>query len=443
MNMRSAETSHGGAAAGREGSPATLASRMSGRRIAALARRAVADIRILLSGGVGAIYAVPLLAVSLVAVISSRTPIGMPLFTGVTQRVRRQANLARRQAADRLGRPVPEPYRSVPGPMSVRGGTLLRDPATWRDLAWLAVRAFVGFNAAVIGLAVWGGTLVGPFVPLIRALVPDQYSIGYVFSVTSMPLAFLAAPTGVVVYGLGGWWACRGMVLGQAKLAEWLLAPTAHARLTQQVSHLATTRADTVDARAAELRRIERDLHDGAQARLVSLAMSLGMAEEEFSEHPETAKKLVAEARDSASKALGELRDLVRGIHPPVLADRGLAGGIEALALASPLPVEVDINLDGRLPPPLESALYFVAAEALTNIARHADATWAFVRLWRDDQQMLRMLVHDDGHGGADPARGSGLRGIQHRMAAFDGRLTVSSPEGGPTELFVELRCQT
>jgi signal transduction histidine kinase len=267
--------------------------------------------------------------------------------------------------------------------------------------------------------------------------------MGYIFSVTSIPLAFVAAPTGIVVYGLGAWWGCRWMATGQAKLAEWLLAPTERARLTQQVSHLATTRADTVDARAAELRRIERDLHDGAQARLVSLAMSLGMAEEEFSEHPETARKLVVEARDSASKALGELRDLVRGIHPPVLADRGLAGGIEALALASPLPVEVDINLDDRLPPPLESALYFVAAEALTNIARHADATWAFVRLWRDDQQMLRMLVHDDGHGGADPARGSGLRGIEHRMAAFDGRLTVTSPEGGPTELFVELRCQT
>jgi signal transduction histidine kinase len=305
MSMRSTETSPDGPTGGREGSQATRASRMSGRRVATLARRAVADIRILLSGGVGAIYAAPLLAVSLVAVISSRVPIGMPLFTGVTQRVRQLANLARRQAADRLGRQVPEPYRPVQGPVSARTGILLRDPATWRDLAWLAVRAYTGFIAAVIGLALWAGALAGPFLPLIRALVPARYSIGYIFSVTSVPLAFLAAPIGVVGYGLGAWWGCRGMATGQAKLAEWLLAPTERARLTQQVSHLATTRADTVDARAAELRRIERDLHDGAQARLVSLAMSLGMAEEEFSQHPETARKLVAEARDSASKALG------------------------------------------------------------------------------------------------------------------------------------------
>jgi signal transduction histidine kinase len=139
--------------------------------------------------------------------------------------------------------------------------------------------------------------------------------------------------------------------------------------------------------------------------------------------------------------ALNELRHLVRGIHPPVLTERGLGGAVEALALASAVPVEVEVRLDERLPDPLESALYFAIAEALTNIARHSHASWAFVRLW-EEQGRLRLMVHDDGHGGADPAHGSGLRGIQQRLAAFDGQLALSSPPGGPTELFVELPCR-
>jgi signal transduction histidine kinase len=207
------------------------------------------------------------------------------------------------------------------------------------------------------------------------------------------------------------------------------------------MEHLAESRAETVDARAAELRRIERDLHDGAQARLVSLAMSLGMAEEEIDRDPNAARELIAEARASASTALTELRGLVRGIHPPVLTERGLGGAVEALALASAVPIEVDVQLDRRLPAPLESALYFVIAEALANVARHSDASWAFVRLWRDDGK-LRLMVRDDGCGGADPARGSGLRGLQRRLAAFDGSVTLSSPPGGPTELFAELPCR-
>jgi signal transduction histidine kinase len=136
--------------------------------------------------------------------------------------------------------------------------------------------------------------------------------------------------------------------------------------------------------------------------------------------------------------ALNELRHLVRGIHPPVLTERGLGGAVEALALASAVPVEVDVALDERLPAPLESALYFVIAEAMANIARHSHATWAFIRLWNEEGR-LRLIVHDDGHGGADPARGSGLRGMQQRLAAFDGKFTLSSPVGGPTELFAEL----
>jgi len=149
----------------------------------------------------------------------------------------------------------------------------------------------------------------------------------------------------------------------------------------------------------------------------------------------------VVEARASARTALNELRHLVRGIHPPVLTERGLCGAVEALALASAVPVEVEVQLDERLPAPLESALYFVIAEALANVVKHSSASWAFVRLWHE-QRKLRLMVHDDGRGGADPARGSGLRGIQQRLAAFDGTVTLSSPLGGPTELFAELPCR-
>jgi signal transduction histidine kinase len=238
-----------------------------------------------------------------------------------------------------------------------------------------------------------------------------------------------------------GWLGCRPVAKAMAALSVQLLAPDEAAVLRVEMAHLSETRNETVDARAADLRRIERDLHDGAQARLVSLTMSLGMAEEEFDRDPTAARQLVIEARSSARMALNELRHLVRGIHPPVLTERGLGGAVEALALASAVPVEVDVALDERLPAPLESALYFVIAEAMANIARHSNATWAFVRLWKE-QGKLRLMVHDDGPGGADPARGSGLRGIRSRLAAFDGKLALSSPPGGPTELFAELPCR-
>jgi signal transduction histidine kinase len=240
---------------------------------------------------------------------------------------------------------------------------------------------------------------------------------------------------------VAAWWACRALALAGPRLSAWLLAPSEGARLRAELERVAESRAETVDARAAELRRIERDLHDGAQARLVALTMSLGLAEQQVDRDPATARQLIAEARGSAGIALTELRSLVRGIHPPVLTERGLGGAVAALALASAVPVEVEVALDQRLAGPLESAMYFVIAEALANVGRHSDATWAFVRVWREERR-LRLLVRDDGQGGADPARGSGLRGIQQRLAAFDGVLTVDSPPGGPTELFAELPLQ-
>jgi signal transduction histidine kinase len=168
--------------------------------------------------------------------------------------------------------------------------------------------------------------------------------------------------------------------------------------------------------------------------------MSLAMAEQQLERDPEGARALLTEARTASSNALAELRDLVRGIHPPVLADRGLEGAVQALALAVPMPVDVSVQLAGRLPAPLESAAYFAVAEALTNIVKHAHAHHAYISLSSTDD-LLRIAVDDDGVGGAQPGRGTGLRGIERRLAAFDGTLSLESPSGGPTRLVMVLPC--
>ncbi|CAM5459345.1 histidine kinase OS=Streptomyces aurantiogriseus OX=66870 GN=GCM10010251_21150 PE=4 SV=1 [Streptomyces aurantiogriseus] len=222
-----------------------------------------------------------------------------------------------------------------------------------------------------------------------------------------------------------------------AKLARTLLAPTETSR---KVLHLTRTRSEVVSSSAAELRRIERDLHDGAQARLVALGMNLGVAEQLLAKDPEAVRAILADTRKASATALNELRDLIRGIHPPVLADRGLADAVRALAMDSPLDVTVTADLPGRADAPVESALYFAVSEALTNAAKHAAPTHVSVDLWYADGR-IRAQVSDDGHGGADPSRGTGLRGIERRLAAFDGLLAVTSPVGGPTTLTLEIPC--
>src|SRR5262245_18368903 len=211
-------------------------------------------------------------------------------------------------------------------------------------------------------------------------------------------------------------------------------------RLTSRVQRLSETRTDAVDTAAAELRRVERDLHDGAQARLVALGMSLRAAERLFAASPGAALALVGEAREMSSRALTELRDLVRGIHPPVLADRGLGDAVRALALDTPVATKLDIDLPGRLAEPVESAAYFAVAEVLANAAKHAQARMVEIYM-RHTGDVLRIAVTDDGIGGADPAMGSGLRGVERRLGTFDGILAVSSPPGGPTIVVIEVPC--
>jgi signal transduction histidine kinase len=211
-------------------------------------------------------------------------------------------------------------------------------------------------------------------------------------------------------------------------------------RLTSRVQRLSETRTDAVDTAAAELRRVERDLHDGAQARLVALGMSLRAAERLIETSPKAALALVGEARAMSSRALTELRDLVRGIHPPVLADRGLGDAVRALTLETPVATKLDIDLPGRLAEPVESAAYFAVAEVLANAAKHAQAQMVEIHM-RHTGDVLRVAVTDDGIGGADPAKGSGLRGVERRLGTFDGILAVNSPPGGPTIVVIEVPC--
>jgi signal transduction histidine kinase len=405
------------------------AQRASARQLAGTAARCTGA---LLTGGLIASAAWVLLFLALgTLVFSPVAGLGLPFLAVMTWFVRPLASLERRRVRWVTGTPVAEAYRPLRGSLLAQVRTLLIDPGTWRDLAWLLAAIVAGG----LGLAFFAAQVLGP----IFIVAPPIWFL-HALPTGAHTKALALVPLGIVLT-LVGWWPGRRMPAGAARLSGWLLDPGKGAQMRAEMERLAESRAETVDARAAELRRIERDLHDGAQARLVSLTMSLGMAEEEIDRRPEAARQLVAEARASARTALNELRHLVRGIHPPVLTERGLGGAVEALALASAVPVEVDIQLDQRLPAPLESALYFVVAEALANVARHSSASWAFVRLWRDEGR-LRLMVRDDGNGGADPVNGSGLRGIQQRLAAFDGSMTLSSPPGGPTELFAELPCR-
>ena len=287
---------------------------------------------------------------------------------------------------------------------------------------------------------------------LLKVVTPPRFASGaevaapggvphlVLFAPADRPLITLAAVECAAILALGVWLVPRTIGVH----ARVLLGREADAELAGRVEQLTQTRADAVDTAAAELRRVERDLHDGAQARLVALGMSLRAAERLIPTSPQAAIALVAEARESSSKALTELRDLVRGVYPPVLADRGLADAVRALALDTPVRTETEIDLPGRLDPPVESACYFAIAEALTNAVKHSGARLVQIRMrysGRPAPGVLRIEVTDNGDGGADPAKGTGLAGVERRLATFDGILAVSSPLGGPTIIVMETPC--
>lgn len=270
----------------------------------------------------------------------------------------------------------------------------------------------------------------------------DIFDIGYgqalpfgAVLLSSPGTAEAAAVEGLAFLALGGWLAPQTF-----PAVRRLLGRASEAELSERVERLTKSRAVAVDTASADLRRLERDLHDGAQARLVALGMSLRAAERLIPTSPEAAIALVAEARETSVRALTELRELVRGVLPPVLADRGLADAVRALALDSPLDVQTEIDLPGRVPAPVETACYFAVAELLTNAAKHSGARAARIAISHSGR-LLRIEVTDFGLGGADPARGSGLAGVEKRLASFDGILAVSSPAGGPTIVVLEVPC--
>jgi signal transduction histidine kinase len=303
-------------------------------------------------------------------------------------------------AAEVLGSPVATPYQPLPGAPVDDLRARATDPLTWRDLLWM----------------LWA------------------MSGGLALSLTVVVVFLAIATFPIWLFGVGPLMRIRSVV------DRTMLSPGHSERLEERVHSLTASRAVVVDHSAAELRRIERDLHDGPQARLAAVSLNLGLAADLFDDDPEAARRLLAEARSTSSSALAELRDVVRGVHPPVLADRGLTGAVSALALDMALPVELDLELPERLPAPVESAAYFTVAECLANIGKHAAAAGATVRLHHADD-VLRGEVSDDGVGGADPGRGTGLQGIAARLAAFDGKMSLSSPSGGPTVVRWEIPC--
>ena len=351
--------------------------------------------------------------------------------------VRRLAGLTRRLAGEWGGVPIAESYQRPPAdpgslPYAARLRWLLTDRATWRDLRWVAVNAVAGWIVAAASAALIAVGAIAFLVPVVSRAVPPPAFPGN----TKPVLAIIGCA--MVVTGVA---AAPWLLRGYALLAGALLAPSGQAELALRVRHLSQTRTEALDTGAAEIRRIERDLHDGAQARLVAMGMTLDAAGQIMDTNPDAARALLAEARDSSVKALAELRALVRGIHPPVLADRGLGDAIAALTLDTPLRIHLASDLYGRPPAPVESAAYFAVSELLANVSKHAEAreTWIDIR---HADAMLRIGVTDNGHGGADPARGSGLRGIERRLASFDGILAISSPPGGPTAVTMEIPCE-
>jgi signal transduction histidine kinase len=375
--------------------------------------------------------------VLLVLVVAAGLVLGRIFASAVLAGLRRVAIVTRRLAGEWCGVPIADPYRA-PGGRADAGLSraerlrwMLGDGATWRDLLWVTVNILVGWIlAAASAIAVGVGT-VAFIVPALTTAVPPPAFPGNTKPVIAV-LGLAIIVTGVAAAP----WLLRAYGL----LAHSMLAPPGNTELTLRVRQLSQTRAEALDTGAAEIRRIERDLHDGAQARLVAMGMTLDAAGQIIDTNPVAARALLVEARDASVKALAELRDLVRGIHPPVLADRGLADAIRALALDSPMRIDLASDLESRPPAPVESAAYFAVCELLANVSKHAEARQTWIDI-RHTDEMLRIGVTDNGHGGADPARGSGLRGIERRLAPFDGVLAISSPPGGPTAVTMEVPC--
>lgn len=365
----------------------------------------------------------------------------IPLTVGATKVVYAVGKLERARAAITRDQVIPPVVPPAPtGSVAADARAALVDRAFRRQLGYYAVllgMAFIGIPAIVLAWSVPPVLMALPFYFSKFAAGKAQLgpfvigSVDQAITVAVIAFLFLFAVSPLLIRGLS---AVDGI------LARNLLGTSETGALVKRVDQLVTSRQQVVDSVESERRRMERDLHDGAQQRLVSLAMTLGRARSRLGESNPAVKSLIEEAQAEAKHAITELRDLTRGLHPPVLTDRGLDAAISAVAARAPVPVQVDVRVDPRPSLTIEAIAYFVVTEALTNVAKHAQAARAWVRIIRVGDR-LRIVVTDDGHGGADPDLGTGLRGLIDRVSGVDGELSVVSPIGGPTTVTVDVPC--
>ncbi|MCZ2850264.1 sensor histidine kinase [Modestobacter sp. VKM Ac-2978] len=389
-----------------------------------------------LPGALGtALLALGVLLFLLVAVVTSVVGVGL---LALPAGLRGAHAVAERERA-RLGRWGPEVVGPPPPPQQLRDAAA--DPATRRELRWLVGHATAGLLLSAVGLLLPIYAVRELTFPLWWQLLPDDEATD---ALTFWVVEDWAGVAPVVAIGVG--WALLTVVLTPpvaellARRGRRLLAADAGADLSLRVAQLTATRAAALDAHATELRRIERSLHDGTQNRLVGVTVLLGAARRAVLRDPAAAEEILERAQDAAEQALAELRSVARGILPPVLEDRGLAGALTGLAATSAVPCQVDVDVPARCAASVEATAYFAVAEALTNVSRHSGAGRAAVEV-RLREQRLCVRVTDDGAGGAVEGAGSGLVGIRRRVEAHDGTLTLTSPPGGPTTLTVELPC--
>ncbi|MEE1930962.1 sensor domain-containing protein [Streptomyces sp. TRM 70351] len=372
------------------------------------------------------------------------TFLGIPLLAATLLVARGVGAAERARARWLLGLHVPGSGALPPG---VRGASLtagtaavLRNGTSWRNLLYGLVSFPWSVFSFCTGLTVWSAGWGMATYPLWSWSLPEpgaqlgENSAGEAVYVDA-PLevaAFSAA--GMFVVLVVPWW-LRGLTAVDRMLVKGLLGPS---RLTERVQRLEAGRAVVTDTASADLRRIERDLHDGAQARLVALAMDLGLAREKLTEDPETAARMVDEAHGEVKLALQELRDLARGIHPAILTDRGLGPALATLTNRCTIPVTLTTDLPQRPAPAIEAIAYFTVSELLQNISKHSNAHHATIDIWRTTDRLL-LHVTDNGQGGATPHPGTGLAGLTERLTSVDGQLLIHSPTGGPTTITAEL----
>ncbi|MFJ8832089.1 sensor histidine kinase [Micromonospora aurantiaca] len=389
-----------------------------------------------LVGGLGtAVLALGVLLGTVVVAAACVGGVGLLLVPGLLQAVRSVADRERARLS-RWGPPIP-----APGPVPAGVRPALRDPVLRRELRWVAVHGTLGFGAGLIALVLPLYAVQDITFPLWYRLVPPEAGapgLGW------WHIDGLGDALTVAVLGVG--WLVLAVTTGpalariQARPGRRLLPPPPGFDLSLRVAELTATRAAALDAHAVELRRIERSLHDGTQNRLVAVNVLLGAARRAVRRDPARADEILERAQNAAEQALGELRTVVRGILPPVLGDRGLAGALDGLAAECAVPCRLSVDVDVRCAASVEATAYFVVAEALTNVVRHSGASAVEVAVRRERDRLL-VTVTDDGRGDADETRGSGLTGIRRRVEAYDGRMTLTSPPGGPTRMHVELPC--